>query len=612
MRPLRIAVIGCGSFGAQMARLMASLPGFEIAALCDPEAEKAERLAEDFGAPVYTRLAECLANRASDVAAIFTPNFLHCEQAVEAAAAGRHIFCEKPMAMNVDQCYRMMEAADTAGVKLMVGHKRRLRPQYACMADLVRSLRFGRIMAVNVTGFFHREAESWWRRRDMGGGLLPYAGVHDIDFLRHLCGEAASVYARTPVKMNHHTDYEDAISVLIHFETGPVASLQVSPYSPLYTFRQAFGVHIVLERGAIVYDPLSMTVRAQSSGGPPEVWTFDNDAGFTQAYVRELTSFADWIRSGSEPVLNAWDGLRCVEIMQAAQISAFSGREVTLPLPGRCATGSLTARARRYASGLSMPEGPSFGLDGALYVANCRADFVSRIAPDGQTGKAWTTGGKTQGVAIGRDGRVFISDHSKKTIFRGLTEPDVEVHCDRYRTGAPLRGPNEIAFGPSGHLYFTDPGNAWRGRATGAFSRVLEDRAAEVLAADLEFTNGFDFSPSGDAVYLAESTTGKILRAALNGDGTLAQPFEEFFHFEGRLGPDGVRVARSGNLYVTMFGHGLIGVVSPEGRLLEQLRVPGLFPTNCIFKQRALLVCEAQTGAIWEIETAEEGAPPWV
>ncbi len=95
-----------------------------------------------------------------------------------------------------------------------------------------------------------------------------------------------------------------------------------------------------------------------------------------------------------------------------------------------------------------------------------------------------------------------------------------------------------------------------------------------------------------------ETTTGRVLRAALADDGTLAEPLREFVRFEGSVGPDGIRFAASGNLYVTLFGRGQVAVVSPEGRVIDRLRVPGLFPTNVIFAGRSLLVCEGQTGAI--------------
>ncbi len=621
MKPLRLAIAGCGSFGTQMAELIASLPQYEIAAACDPDFDRASALAATHGGTPFDDYARCLAQSGADAVALMTPNHLHHSQALAAAAAGRHIFCEKPMAMNVTQCHEMIEAADRARVKLMVGHKRRLRPQYAKMAEFVRSGRFGRVLAVNINGFYRREAPGWWRTRATGGGLLRYSGVHDIDFMRHICGDAASVFARTPVKMNHHTDFEDQISVLIHFETGPVGTLEVCPASPLLTFRQSFGVHIALERGGVLYDPVTMTVRAQGWNEPEEAFSFDNEAGFRHAFTTEFTSFAHWVLDDAEPVLTGWDGLRCVEIMEAAELSAYSGRQVELPLPRRQARqrvfGAVSSRGAMpepvlFASGLSMAEGPAFGRDGTLYVANCRADFVSSIRPDGAAVTRFvTTGGKPQGVAVHPDGSLFISDHARKTIFRRTPDGELTVYCDRYADGSPLRGPNEIALGPNGLLYFTDPGTSWRGRPFAALSRVGPDRTAEVLADALAFSNGFDFDPAGQTIYVADSIPGLILRAPLAADGRLDGPLREFVRFEGRVGPDSVRFARSGNLYVTLFGHGRIAVVSPAGEIVDRIRLPGLFPTNCIFQGADLLVCEGQTGAIWRVAVGEEGLPSY-
>ena len=620
MDSLSIAVVGCGSFGRQMADLLGTLPGFRIGAVCDPDAEKSLPLGRGLGVPAYTSFQRCLAESRAAVVALFTPNHLHAPMAIAAAEAGKHIFCEKPMAMNLAECYAMIEAAEAKRVKLMVGHKRRLRPQYAKMAEIVRGLRYGRPLAVQVNGFYGRELWGWWTRRETGGGLLFHSGVHDLDFLRHVCGEVGTVFARSPVKTDHGTDFEDALALLIQFESGTVATLQVSPFSPQRTFRQAFGVHFVLERGDLIYDPVETTVTVQGRGEPAERFRFDNLAGFDQAYRTEFESFAAWVLRDAEPVLTGWDGLRCVEIMEAARLSAYSGRQVQLPLPrgqarrewlGSPAPSRKMGEPALFARGLSMAEGPAFDRQDHLFVANCRAHHVSRISPGGDVSHFLSTGGKPQGVVVAPEGHLFISDNQKRMIFRADAGGGLEEFCGRYRDGSRLRGPNEIALGPNGRLYFTDPGRAWRGRPEGALSRVDRSGRAELLAEGLEFTNGLDFTPDGREICLVETTTGRVLRAALADDGTLAEPLREFVRFEGSVGPDGIRFAASGNLYVTLFGRGQVAVVSPEGRVIDRLRVPGLFPTNVIFAGRSLLVCEGQTGAIWKLEVGEEGVPSY-
>ena len=401
---LSIDIIGCGDFGGEIGEWLNTLPQYEIRSVCDVSEDRAQALGRKLGVPVFTSFEECLAQSPAIAVALFTPNNLHCPMALKAARAGKHIFCEKPMALTVEECHDMIEAAEAAGVKLLVGHKRRLRPQYAKMAQIVQSHRFGRLLSVNINGFYGRQGHDWWLRRKAGGGLLYLSGVHDIDFLRCLCGDAGSVFSRSPIKTNHRSDYEDAISVLIQFESAVVATLEVCPLFPLRTFRKSFAVEIVCENGAVLYDPVNepqMIVKAQGADTPLETFEFENESGFTQAYTQEFASFAEWVLNGTAPVMTALDGLRCVEIMEASYLSAYSGKEVQLPLPRRDSRKSVfgpvsqrqeVAEPEVFAKGLSMAEGPAFDKDGSLFVANCRANFVSKISSQGEVKHFVTTG----------------------------------------------------------------------------------------------------------------------------------------------------------------------------------------------------------------------------
>ena len=120
-----------------------------------------------------------------------------------------------------------------------------------------------------------------------------------------------------------------------------------------------------------------------------------------------------------------------------------------------------------------------------------------------------------------------------------------------------------------------------------------------------------DFHPCGKAIYVVETTSGKILRAPLDESGALAGPLEEFVRFPGRVGPDGIRFAADGDLYVTLFGRGQIAVVSPGAEVIDRIRLPGLYPTNAVFRDGNLLVCEGATGAIWSLALGVEGLPSY-
>jgi phthalate 4,5-cis-dihydrodiol dehydrogenase len=334
MQPLLVDLIGCGSFGSEMATFIADLPEMSLRGVYDEDGDRASALAAKVGAEAFPRLDELLRSSGAAAVVIATPHDTHRNLAVAAARAGRHVFCEKAMARTVAECFDMIEAAAQSGVKLMVGHKRRLRPSYAYMGEILRSGVVGRPIAANVLGFHWRvwnRQTHWWARRSAVGGLLHWAGVHDVDTLRFLLGEVAAVYAVEGPKLLDHTDYADSLTVTMRFRSGAVASLQVSPYFPMFAYRRAFSYQIVCDRGGIWYDPTRMTVEHQVGDGPRTVKTFD-EWGFDVAFAAELRSFARWVLVDEPPLLTGEDGLRCVEIMQAAYLSAAEHREISLPL----------------------------------------------------------------------------------------------------------------------------------------------------------------------------------------------------------------------------------------------------------------------------------------
>ncbi len=331
-RPLRLALIGAGGFGAYTTDLLERQPEIELAGVADIDAAAAERLGAKRGAPWWNDHRALLAECSCDAVAVVTTHATHRGIVVDAAAAGKHVFCEKTMAITVADCHDMLDAAAKHGVKLMVGHKRRFRPAFVELKRILDTGGLGRPLAVNVRGFFGRRISGFWRNRAECGGLLYWAGVHDVDTLRHLFGEAASVYAVLGPKLHPEvSDQEDAIAVTLTFRSGMVGSLQVSTYYPMAAYQTAFGFDVVCEHGGIAYDPHTLAITWQREGGQPRQTRLDHNAA-DGAYDKEWASFAAWVLRDEPPVLTGEDGLRCVEILQAAYLSAADGRRVDLPL----------------------------------------------------------------------------------------------------------------------------------------------------------------------------------------------------------------------------------------------------------------------------------------
>lgn len=329
---VRLGLIGAGGFGAYTAELIDRQPEIDLVGVADVDRARARRLGRERGIPFWSDYRALLNECACDAVAVVTPHSTHRDIVVDAAAAGRHIFCEKTMAITVADCYDMVEAADAHGVKLMVGHKRRFRPASVAIKRALASDGLGQPLAVNVRGFFGRHITGFWREQALCGGLLYWAGVHDVDTLRHLFGDVAAVYANLGPKLRPEvSDQEDAISVALTFRSGMLGSLQVSTFFPMATYQTAFGFDIVCERGGIAYSAQDLTITTQIENQPPHEVRLEHNSA-VGAYDKEWSSFAAWVLRDETPVLTGEDGLRCVEILQAAYLSADTGVPVDLPL----------------------------------------------------------------------------------------------------------------------------------------------------------------------------------------------------------------------------------------------------------------------------------------
>jgi len=198
-RRLRVSLIGTGDFGPNFATYINQVA--DRVAICDPNPLSRARFAEQTGLqlPEYGHHEQLLDEVDVDGVVIASPNFTHKEIAVAAAERRKHVFCEKAMATTVPDCWEMVRACQQTGVRLMIGHKRRLRPPWARMIELRE--RLGRVMSITSCAYYDArpyDHQGWWTRREQCGGTLPVIGVHIVDWMRAMCGDV--VIAR-PTRM---------------------------------------------------------------------------------------------------------------------------------------------------------------------------------------------------------------------------------------------------------------------------------------------------------------------------------------------------------------------------------------------------------------------------
>ncbi len=227
-RAVRLAVIGAGMIGRQHIRHIANEDCARLAAVVDP-APAAAALAEAHGAAWYPSLAAMLARDRPEGVIVATPNTMHVANGLDCVAAGIAVLVEKPIADDVAGATLLVEAAEAAGVPLLVGHHRRHNPLVQEAARTIREGRLGRLVAVHGTCWFHKPDsyfEAAWRR-EKGAGPVLMNLIHDIDLLRCLCGEVAAVQAMESRAVRCFA-VEDTAVVLLRFASGVLGTLSVS------------------------------------------------------------------------------------------------------------------------------------------------------------------------------------------------------------------------------------------------------------------------------------------------------------------------------------------------------------------------------------------------
>lgn len=235
MAYLRWGIIGCGDVAEHKGGPpLYTVHDSELIAVMRRDRKKAEAFAARHGAKwAYADVDALLADDELNAVYIATPPHLHCEHTIRAAQAGKHILCEKPMAMNVEECQRMVQACWDAGVTLMIAYYRNFYPNVAKMKALIKEGTIGEVVLarVNCTGFFNPSRHDFanWRVNPAisGGGVLMDIGSHRISLLQYLMGDVVSARGHAePVYLN--VDVDDSAVFTLRFASGAHAVANIN------------------------------------------------------------------------------------------------------------------------------------------------------------------------------------------------------------------------------------------------------------------------------------------------------------------------------------------------------------------------------------------------
>ncbi|HKP65085.1 MAG TPA: Gfo/Idh/MocA family oxidoreductase [Casimicrobiaceae bacterium] len=231
--PRRWGVVGLGRAFSLMLPTFVADARVQLCGAADPRAEARAQFEADFGAPTYASVDELCADRTIEVVYVASPHQMHLTHAISAASHGKHLLVEKPMALSVADCTRMIDAAAAAGVQLVVGHSHAYDAPIARTRALLDTGAFGAVRMIQAfyyTDYLYRPRRPEELRTAEGGGAVWNQAAHQVDIVRTLAGcRAARVRALTG-NWDAARNTEGAYSALLTFEDGAFASLTYNGY----------------------------------------------------------------------------------------------------------------------------------------------------------------------------------------------------------------------------------------------------------------------------------------------------------------------------------------------------------------------------------------------
>jgi myo-inositol 2-dehydrogenase/D-chiro-inositol 1-dehydrogenase len=324
--PVRVIVLGAGRIGSLHADVLAhSVPGAELACVGDLDRDRAVRLAERFGVPALP--VEDAMRADGDAVAVCTSTDAHVDLIVAAAAAGRQVFCEKPIALDLAEVDRALAATDAAGVLLDVGFNRRFDPSHAAVRAAVTSGQLGEIHLVRITSRDPEQPPSEYIARS--GGLFVDMTIHDFDMARFVTGsEVTEVFARGAARIDAGLaeDVDTAVAVLGH-EDGTLTTIDNSRHA-VYGYDQrveAFGSGGMASSGNPPQHETAVQV-PDGTHGPPLPYFFPER--YAASYVRQWEAFVHAVRSRGPAPVDGRDGRAALVLALAAQRSLEERRPV--------------------------------------------------------------------------------------------------------------------------------------------------------------------------------------------------------------------------------------------------------------------------------------------
>ncbi len=315
MRKLGVAVVGTGQWGKNHARVYKELASTELVAVCDVNSERAKAMAAQYGVKAYSDSTQMLKDKNIEAVNICTWSTVLAKEALKALHAGRHVLVEKPMATNPQQAQKLVQTAQENGLHLTVGFLMRFIPGLQHIRQSVEDKKIGDFVCATT------KRVSQWPERIGDVGVLKDTAIHDIDVMRFISGDdPITVYAK--MGSMKHRKFEDFAQIMLTYKDGKSAFIESNWLTPYKTRTLTVtGSEAIMRLDYITQD---LWIEQQTETVQPRY-------PFQEPLKQELQHFVDCIVDKKKPLVTGEDGVRALEVAQAAMLSSAKNRAIQLP-----------------------------------------------------------------------------------------------------------------------------------------------------------------------------------------------------------------------------------------------------------------------------------------
>jgi predicted dehydrogenase len=336
---IKVGIVGFGFMGRKHFRCWKALEDVEIASVCETNSQIAEGLKKEKGniekneesidlraVKIYTDIDKMLNEEKLDAVSITLPTYLHAEYSIKALSKGIHVLCEKPMALNVEDCERMISKADRSRKVLQIGHCIRFWPEYAKAKEIIDTGRYGKVIAASFQRLGSTptwSSDNWLLNEKLSGGVALDLHIHDTDFVQYLFGMPDSVYSSGAEDSQGNLVH---IATQYHYKNKLVIAEGGWSMMPSFSFQMSF--NIAMEKATLVYDltrkPTFRLCPCDEEALTPQLQEGDG-------WLLEVEHFAKAIRGEKvEPINTLAQSMNSVRIVQAEKKSIIRNEVVRI------------------------------------------------------------------------------------------------------------------------------------------------------------------------------------------------------------------------------------------------------------------------------------------